>query len=210
MIEIRRILCPVDFSDQSRRALDHAIAIARLYGAAVAVLHVFSPAAMSAVGAAPVVFEPMVLAPVGREQLAADIEAFVAAESARRCPGHHGAAGGEYGRRNSRPGGGHECRPPRHRHAWTIGIRPASARFGHRASAAQGELPGHDRSERASRCRALGALPSTDGFSARWTSRTRRCRPGSTPSPWRRKPARLTLHVVEHELRKTAIVWSFP
>ena len=79
MIEIRRILCPVDFSDQSRRALDHAIAIARLYGAEVTVLHVFSPAAMTPVGAAPVVFEPMVLVPVAREQLAADIEAFVAA-----------------------------------------------------------------------------------------------------------------------------------
>ena len=31
MIEIRRILCPIDFSDHSRRALDHAIAIARWY-----------------------------------------------------------------------------------------------------------------------------------------------------------------------------------
>jgi hypothetical protein len=27
MIEIQRILCPIDFSDFSRRALDHAVAI---------------------------------------------------------------------------------------------------------------------------------------------------------------------------------------
>ena len=44
MIEIRRILCPVDFSDYSRRALDHAIAIARWYESTVTALHVFSPA----------------------------------------------------------------------------------------------------------------------------------------------------------------------
>ena len=43
MIEIRRILCPVDFSEYSRRALDHAIAIARCYEATVTALHVFSP-----------------------------------------------------------------------------------------------------------------------------------------------------------------------
>jgi hypothetical protein len=28
MIEIRRVLCPIDFSDHSKRALDHAMAIA--------------------------------------------------------------------------------------------------------------------------------------------------------------------------------------
>ena len=82
MIEMRRILCPIDFSEHSRRALDHAVAIARWYGAAVTVLHVFSPVTVAAVGAAPVVFEPMVLAPVGRDRLLADTKAFAAAESA--------------------------------------------------------------------------------------------------------------------------------
>ena len=76
MIEIRRILCPIDFSEQSRRALDHAVAIARWYEAAVTVLHVFSPVTVAAVGAAPVVFEPMVLAPVDRDRLLADSRAF--------------------------------------------------------------------------------------------------------------------------------------
>lgn len=43
MIEIRRILCPIDYSDFSRRALDHAVAIARWYGSTVALLHVSAP-----------------------------------------------------------------------------------------------------------------------------------------------------------------------
>ena len=81
MIEIRRILCPIDFSEHSRRALDHAVAIARWYEAAVTVLHVFSPVTVAAVGAAPVVFEPIVLAPVDRDRLLADTRAFAAARA---------------------------------------------------------------------------------------------------------------------------------
>jgi nucleotide-binding universal stress UspA family protein len=42
MIEIRRILCPVDFSDHARHAFDHAIAIARWYGSTLTALYVFS------------------------------------------------------------------------------------------------------------------------------------------------------------------------
>ncbi len=41
---IRHVLCPIDFSDFSRHALDHAVAIAHLYEARVTVLHVSSPA----------------------------------------------------------------------------------------------------------------------------------------------------------------------
>jgi nucleotide-binding universal stress UspA family protein len=41
MIRITRILCPVDFSEFSHRALDHAAAIARWYEAALTVLYVF-------------------------------------------------------------------------------------------------------------------------------------------------------------------------
>jgi nucleotide-binding universal stress UspA family protein len=40
MIEIARILCPVDFSECSRRALQHALATARWYGSRVTVLYV--------------------------------------------------------------------------------------------------------------------------------------------------------------------------
>jgi nucleotide-binding universal stress UspA family protein len=82
MIEIRRILCPIDFSDYSRRALDHAIAIARWYESTVTVLQVFSPVPVAAFGPGPVVFEPIVLTPADRDQLLADTKAFAESESA--------------------------------------------------------------------------------------------------------------------------------
>jgi nucleotide-binding universal stress UspA family protein len=41
LIDIKRILCPVDLSETSRRALTHAVALARWYEARVTVLHVF-------------------------------------------------------------------------------------------------------------------------------------------------------------------------
>jgi nucleotide-binding universal stress UspA family protein len=43
MLEIRRILCPTDFSDASRHALDHAIVIAGWYGSRISALHVGNP-----------------------------------------------------------------------------------------------------------------------------------------------------------------------
>jgi len=40
-MEIRRVLCPVDFSDFSRRALHHAAAVAEWYAAELHVLHAY-------------------------------------------------------------------------------------------------------------------------------------------------------------------------
>src|SRR5438128_7606224 len=40
MIEITRILCPIDFSEYSDHALDYALALARWYGARLIGLHV--------------------------------------------------------------------------------------------------------------------------------------------------------------------------
>ena len=79
MIEIRQILCPIDFSEHSRSALDNAIAIARWYEARVTVLHVFSSAPLPAFGPGPVVFEPIIL-PVDRDRLLADTKAFADTE----------------------------------------------------------------------------------------------------------------------------------
>jgi nucleotide-binding universal stress UspA family protein len=45
----RRILCPIDFSEASAAALDAAVALARLYGAQVRVLHVLPDPVTSAV-----------------------------------------------------------------------------------------------------------------------------------------------------------------
>jgi nucleotide-binding universal stress UspA family protein len=40
MVEIREILCPIDFSEASRHALEHAVAIARWYESRITALHV--------------------------------------------------------------------------------------------------------------------------------------------------------------------------
>src|SRR5678815_3359376 len=43
MLNFKQILCPVDFSDPSRFALEHAIVIAGWYKSALTVLHVCDP-----------------------------------------------------------------------------------------------------------------------------------------------------------------------
>ena len=42
MVNINRILCPVDLSEFSRDALHHAVALAKWYEATVTVFHVWS------------------------------------------------------------------------------------------------------------------------------------------------------------------------
>ena len=49
MVEIRRILCPIDFSDASRHALAHAVTIGQWYGSQITVLHVGNPMIVLAV-----------------------------------------------------------------------------------------------------------------------------------------------------------------
>lgn len=109
MIEIRRILCPVDFSDHSRQALDHAIAIARWYKSTVTVLHVFSPAPVAAFGPAPVVLGPIVLTSVDRDQLLADVKAFAETESAPGVTVESVVRGRQCCRRNPGAGEQHEA-----------------------------------------------------------------------------------------------------
>jgi nucleotide-binding universal stress UspA family protein len=82
MIEIRRILCPVDFSDCSRRAVDHAMAIARWYGGSVTALHVFPLPPVAAGPSGPILLEPVLLTPATREQLLADTRKLLKTESA--------------------------------------------------------------------------------------------------------------------------------
>src|SRR6516165_3532510 len=43
MAEIERVLCAVDFSDESRHSIDHAVVIAGWYRATIVALHVFNP-----------------------------------------------------------------------------------------------------------------------------------------------------------------------
>lgn len=82
MIEIRRILCPVDFSDSSRRALDHAMAVARWYGASVTGLHVAPLPPVAASPSGPILLEPGLYTPELRQQLLADTRRLLESEQA--------------------------------------------------------------------------------------------------------------------------------
>lgn len=89
MIEVRRVLCPVDFSDFSRRALDHAIAVARWYKARLSVLHVYHvPVADMALSPlpAPASMAGFILSPADRERLMRELKAFVPPETSKTVP----------------------------------------------------------------------------------------------------------------------------
>jgi nucleotide-binding universal stress UspA family protein len=47
MREIRRILCPVDLSEVSRHAVQHAVLLAHWYDAMITALHVWNPRVIS-------------------------------------------------------------------------------------------------------------------------------------------------------------------
>jgi nucleotide-binding universal stress UspA family protein len=80
MLSITHILCPIDFSDTSRRAVRCAIALARWYEAKLSVLHVFANVpvvdAVPAFGAG-VVPPPLTLGDVDRGALRDEMRTFV-------------------------------------------------------------------------------------------------------------------------------------
>lgn len=71
MIQITQILCPVDFSDISQHALDHAAAIARWYDARLTVLYVFA-------NLPTMDMPPLVLEDADRERLIGDMRKMAA------------------------------------------------------------------------------------------------------------------------------------
>lgn len=74
MAEIKHVLCPVDLSDTSRHALDHAFAFARWYRARLTVLHVLNmPVPVAAATGMPV--DPG-LPPFRPEDVAEDVRRF--------------------------------------------------------------------------------------------------------------------------------------
>lgn len=80
MLSVTRILCPIDFSETSRRAVACAVALARWYEAQLTVLHVF--ASVPVVEAAPgigtgVVPPPLILKEVDRDALLVAMRTFV-------------------------------------------------------------------------------------------------------------------------------------
>ena len=74
MIKIERVLCPTDFSDHSRRAFEHAVALARWYEAGITVLHVqpFLPPAATF----PPVFSPFSLDRVPHDRIVEELRRF--------------------------------------------------------------------------------------------------------------------------------------
>jgi nucleotide-binding universal stress UspA family protein len=90
MVEIRSVLCPVDFSDFSRRALDHAIAVAGWYGARLTILYVHhveisSIAQFTGLGTGSPE-PPALLSAADREQLRQQLKGMVRAEALKRIP----------------------------------------------------------------------------------------------------------------------------
>ena len=79
MIEIKRILCPIDFSDFSQRAVDHAIAIARWYDSAITLLYVRPLVPIAP--AAPEMLPSVTLSAEDRDELITALARFVPADS---------------------------------------------------------------------------------------------------------------------------------
>lgn len=74
----RRILCPVDFSDCSRHALDHAAALARTYGSRLTILYALQPVAYAA---EPLLAAALVPTPEDRARIEEDLRALAAGVS---------------------------------------------------------------------------------------------------------------------------------
>ena len=76
MIEIKRILCPIDFSDYSRHALDHAVAMARWYDSTITLLHVRPVAPVAAYGSEASILPSVILPPADRDERLAAMKRF--------------------------------------------------------------------------------------------------------------------------------------
>jgi nucleotide-binding universal stress UspA family protein len=86
MIQVRRILCPTDFSEFSRHALDHAIAIARWYESTITLLHVCAVVPMAAYAPGSGVLPSAVLTPEDREAILAAMKQFAERDAATSVP----------------------------------------------------------------------------------------------------------------------------
>ena len=85
MVAINHVLCPVDFSDTSRLALDHALALTKLYHARVSVLHVHQRARAThapSSGTPETSQAPTIASHLEREQQQATLAEYVATDRA--------------------------------------------------------------------------------------------------------------------------------
>ena len=83
MVRIKRILCPIDFSEVSRHAFDRAVGVASSYEAAISILHVLPmPSAVPAIPYGPEGPGPFGLQTVDRERALAEIPQFLGLDPA--------------------------------------------------------------------------------------------------------------------------------
>jgi nucleotide-binding universal stress UspA family protein len=87
MVEIKRILCPIDFSEFSRHALDQAHAIAEWYEAEITVLHVVSVSRPLTPAAAMPEAAYVPLPPADLQEIAEEVRRFSASPTPSRGPG---------------------------------------------------------------------------------------------------------------------------
>ena len=76
MVSITRILCPVDFSDFSRHALDWATGIARWYDAEISALHVVPPITAPAPPTGEGLYPPLVFSAEDLQQFRTELDTF--------------------------------------------------------------------------------------------------------------------------------------
>ena len=86
MIEIQRILCPIDFSEFSRRALDYAVAMAKWYDSTVTLLHVSTVVPVAAYAPGSRVLPSAVLTPADRDALLTEMKRFADGEAGTIVP----------------------------------------------------------------------------------------------------------------------------
>jgi nucleotide-binding universal stress UspA family protein len=76
MVTMRRVLCPVDFSDFSRHALDYAAGIARWYEARITALHVIPPITSMLPVSGEGLYPPLVFSAEDLQQFRTELESF--------------------------------------------------------------------------------------------------------------------------------------
>ena len=86
MIQIHRILCPIDFSDFSSRAFEHAVAIARWYDSTIAVLHVAATPSVVVYAPGPAPVPTAVLTSDARDQLLASMQRVAESKAGSAVP----------------------------------------------------------------------------------------------------------------------------
>ena len=86
MIEIRQILCPIDFSEFSRHALDHAVAIARRYDSVITVFNACALVPATAYAPGTPMLPVSVPTPDDLDALLSSMKRFVEAEVGLNAP----------------------------------------------------------------------------------------------------------------------------